>query len=201
MPPEGIAFELLSSDSFLEYAFLRWILTPATSLDIVGHVVPQREITVEGRRYRLDYEIVGAEKIFVVELDGFEFHGNRYAFSYDRLRQNDLHASERVVVRFSYDSIRRETRRCVEQLQAILRLDPLLRGLVLDSPTIEQPDMDPDPLFALSRPEKNKHLMMDGYFSLERFGLETRETGVHPERPCGGIATVRDAPSRRHVGE
>lgn len=125
--------EILPADSFLEYAFLRWVLGPAAKPRIAQHVVPQCELDVQGRRYRIDYEIVGYERTFAVELDGFEFHGNRYAFSYDRLRQNDLHATGRVVVRFSYDAIRLDVARCVAQLQAVLALDPCLRRCSLRS--------------------------------------------------------------------
>lgn len=142
-------YERLSSDSFLEYAFLRWVLFPSARPEIAGHVTPQAEVIVDGRRYVVDYELTGAERLFAVELDGFEFHGNRRAFSYDRLRQNDLHATGRVVVRFSYDSIRVETVRCVAQLQAVLRLDPLLAGYLIAEPLVEPPQMDADPLHAL----------------------------------------------------
>ena len=90
------AHEVLSSTSFLEYAFLRWILTPAVRPDLYRLVRPQAEVEVSGRRYRVDYEIAGSEKIFAIELDGYEYHGSRGAFSYDRMRQNDLHASGRA---------------------------------------------------------------------------------------------------------
>jgi superfamily II DNA or RNA helicase len=139
----------IPSSSFLEYAFLRWVLAPATVPGIATQVVPQAEVEVEGRRYRIDYQLQGEERDFAIELDGFEFHGSRQAFTYDRLRQNDLHATGRVVVRFSYDSIRSETARCVAQLQAVLRLDPLLARLLVPVPVIESPEMDPDPLASL----------------------------------------------------
>jgi superfamily II DNA or RNA helicase/very-short-patch-repair endonuclease len=140
----------LPSDSFLEHAFLRWVLAPAACSDIAARTRPQREVEVDGHRYRLDYEIAGSEYVIAVELDGFEFHGNRYAFSYDRMRQNDLLATGRVVVRFSYDSIRLETRRCVEQLQAVLALDSELARYVIPNPEVPTPDdMDPDPLYGL----------------------------------------------------
>lgn len=118
MQSEIPVYEALSSDSFLEYAFLRWVLTPATTLGIVERVVPQQQITSASHTYRVDYAIKGGQRLIAVELDGFEFHGNRTAFSYDRLRQNDLHAAGCVVIRFSYDSIRLDTERCVFQLQA-----------------------------------------------------------------------------------
>src|SRR5690348_9868872 len=109
MRADAKLYEVLPASSFLEYAFLRWVLTPATRPEILERVLPQYEVEVDRRRYKVDYEIRGDTKTFAVELDGFEFHGSRNAFSYDRLRQNDLHASGRLVVRFSYDSIRLET--------------------------------------------------------------------------------------------
>lgn len=142
-------WQALPSSSFLEYAFLRWVLAPALLPEVIPYVVPQAEVEVDGRRYRVDYELRGHSQTFAIELDGFEFHGTRQAFTYDRLRQNDLHATGRVVVRFSYDSIRSETGRCVAQLQAVLRLDPLLADFLVLEPIIERPEMDPDPLFSL----------------------------------------------------
>ncbi len=144
------AHEALSSTSFLEYAFLRWVLTPAVRPDLYRLVRPQAEVKVSGRTYRVDYEIVGSERTFAIELDGYEYHGSRGAFSYDRMRQNDLHASGRIVARFSYDSVRRDTERCVCQLQALLLGDPLLAGFMVADPVIETPLMDPDPTHALA---------------------------------------------------
>lgn len=141
--------ERISSDSFLEYAFLRWVLTPATDPGIVEHVRPQSPVLINGHTYRLDYEIIGASVRIAAELDGFAFHSDRSAFTYDRLRQNDIAATGRVIVRFSYDAIRTDTARCVAQLQAVLATDPQLRGLLRPSPVIETPDMDPDPVAAL----------------------------------------------------
>ncbi|MBS1676690.1 MAG: DEAD/DEAH box helicase family protein [Actinobacteria bacterium] len=142
----------LGADSFLEYAFLRWVLTPATLPQIVARVEPQAAATIGERHYRLDYEIVGDEQRVAVELDGFQFHSSRGAFTYDRLRQNDLQASGRSIVRFSYDAIRTDVGRCVAQLQAVLALDPSLAALLVSSPVLETPEMDPDPIHALAPP-------------------------------------------------
>src|SRR5450755_2847562 len=150
MSPEAHARIVLPSDSFLEAAFVRWVLSPAVLPGLAECVTPQRELVVGEHRYRLDYEIAGRDYVIAVELDGFEFHGNRDAFSYDRMRQNDLQATGRVVVRFSYDSIRLDTRRCVQQLQAVLTLDETLASHIVPDPEVAQPDdMDPDPLYAL----------------------------------------------------
>ncbi len=153
-PDPSALWSVLPSSSYLEYAFLRWVLAPSVVPEMAPHVVPQAEAAVEGRHYRIDYELRGSERIFAVELDGFAFHGSRQAFTYDRLRQNDLIATGRGIVRFSYDSIRTDTARCVDQLQAILRLDPLLAQMLVADPHVQRPDMDPDPLFAL-RPSPN----------------------------------------------
>ncbi|HHH30768.1 MAG TPA: DUF559 domain-containing protein [Polyangiaceae bacterium] len=106
-------------------------------------------VSVGDRTYRIDYAITAGVKI-AVELDGFEFHGDHFAFTYDRLRQNDLQALGFVVIRFTYAAIRNDTARCVGQLQAVLRSDPELAKLVVDSPLVEQPDdMPTDPSSSL----------------------------------------------------
>ncbi len=147
---------LLPSDSFLEWAFLRWVLTAAALPGIEAHVVPQQQVDVDGRTYRIDYELVGDDVRIAVELDGFDFHGSRSAFTYDRFRQNDLAATGRSVIRFTYDAIRADTTRCVAQLQAILTTDPRLAAFVDPDPRIEVPEMDPDPLHALDPPPRQR---------------------------------------------
>jgi superfamily II DNA or RNA helicase len=139
-------WELIPSSSFLEFAFLRWILAPVATPEIAACITAQAEITVDDRRYRVDYEFRGESRVFALELDGFEFHGSRHAFNYDRLRQNDLQASGRLVIRFSYDSIRDDTVRCVSQLQSVLCMDHMLEQFVVVNPVVERPEMDPDPL-------------------------------------------------------
>lgn len=158
--------ETLPAESFLEYAFLRWVLSPATRPDFLSCMIAQRPVHVAGHDYKIDYEIVGAELTFAIELDGFEFHGNRNAFTYDRLRQNDLQATGRSVLRFSYDAIRHETLRCVQRLQTALKLDSLLAGFVIEAPLIEAPEMDPDPLHAFA-PSPNR-AMSHSYFESVR---------------------------------
>src|SRR5215208_17153 len=170
------AHQEISSTSFLEYAFLRWVLRPAVLPGLYEYVVPQQEVRIGDRWYQVDYEIAGAEKTFVIELDGLAFHGSRRAFSYDRMRQNDLQAADRIVARFSYDSIRSETARCVKQLQALLLMDPLLGRLVDENPEIEEPEMDPDPLHALGpSPIGDTPHMVSSYFDAVRskFNLKT----------------------------
>lgn len=149
--------DVLPSSSFLEWAFLRWVLGPAALPGIERCVVAQQPVQVDGRSYRVDYEIVGSTVRIAVELDGFEYHGTRDAFTYDRFRQNDLAVAGRQVVRFTYDAIRTDTTRCVHQLQALLELDPALSPFVDPAPVVEPPSMDPDPMFALNRSPRDAH--------------------------------------------
>ena len=78
-------------------------------------------------------------------------------------------------MRFSYDSIRTETARCVEQLAAVLRSDPLLAGFVVDDPLVERPEMEPDPLYAASpSPVGDEWSAAGSYFDSVRNGLDNR---------------------------
>jgi superfamily II DNA or RNA helicase len=172
-------YEQLSADSFLEYAFLRWVLTPAVQPDLIAHIVPQREISVSDRTYRVDYALEGARHRIAVELDGFAYHGNRAAFTYDRLRQNDLHAAAWTVLRFSYDAVRQDAARCVTQLQAMLRLDPLLAQYCIAEPVVRQPEMSADPLAGLGPAPRRTVTQPISFFDLARAHLRTA-----PLRSC-----------------
>ena len=178
--------------SFLEWAFLRWVLAPAVTPDISSRLIAQADVDVAGRRYRLDYELSGNQMLVAVELDGFEFHGNRSAFTYDRLRQNDLAATRRQIVRFSYDAIRSDTSRCVDQLQAVLRHDPALAQFLVESPIIEVPDMDPDPIHALAAPpgrdRDEEPQVADSYFDQVRAKLNHRTLRRCQQEAFGALA-------------
>lgn len=142
----------LASSSFLEEAFLRWVLAPAATPGVAPYVVPQREAQTNGHRYLIDYAIETPFRSVAIELDGFAFHGNQTAFSYDRLRQNDLVASGWSILRFSYDNIKHDTARCVAQLQEALATDPTLRPFLIPNPVVPVPDMPADSLYAMTPP-------------------------------------------------
>lgn len=171
-------YDTIPSDSFLEYAFLRWVLHPAARPEVARFVTPQLEVTVSDRKYRIDYAVGGSTYRFAVELDGFEFHGNRHAFSYDRMRQNDLHAAGFVVVRFSYDSIRLDTERCVRQLQAVFALDTQIAEYLIDTPRVEKPEMEPNPLYGLAAPPTKRKEMPSSYFETVRGKINTKTLRV-----------------------
>ena len=133
--------DVVPADSYLEHAFLRWVLGPAASFDLAIHLRPQHPVVVDDHSYRLDYLIEGEQIQVAIELDGYEFHSDRPAFTYDRIRQNDLAAAGYTVLRFSYDAVRCDTLRCVQQLQALLRKDPRLARYIIEDPYVQMPDM------------------------------------------------------------
>ncbi|MFI0779270.1 DEAD/DEAH box helicase family protein [Streptomyces sp. NPDC021212] len=170
---------LIPAASYLEESFLRWVLTPAVDASIIARVHSQHPVTVNERTYRLDYLIAGEALQLAVELDGFAFHSDRAAFTYDRLRQNDLAATGLTVLRFSYDAVRGDTARCVAQLQALLRRDPLLAPLVTAAPRVEVPDMAGDPMRAADPPRCAEPPSDGAYFA----GARTRVDRA-PLRSC-----------------
>lgn len=163
----GTLHERLQSTSFLEYAFLRWVLNPACLPGAVDITTAQREVVVGERGYRVDYVLRGAAMEIAIELDGFAYHSDRNAFTYDRMRQNDLQSAGFKVLRFSYDSVRLHTRRCVEQLQALMRQDALLTAYVRPNPVVVPPEMEPDPLYAATRTPAHGQ-RQDTYFDRAR---------------------------------
>lgn len=51
------AHERIYSSTFLEYAFLRWILDPVALPGLYSYVSPQKRVDVSGHTYYVDYEI------------------------------------------------------------------------------------------------------------------------------------------------
>ena len=167
----------LPADSYLEHAFLRWVLGPAARFGLAVHVRPQHRVPVGDHEYRLDYLIEGERLRIAVELDGYAFHSGRPAFTYDRLRQNDLAAAGYTVLRFSYDAVRADTARCVRQLQALLVQDSRLAPHVVPDPNVPVPDMEASPLVAAAR--TLPHTAEASYFDRARAALR-----LDPLRTC-----------------
>ena len=174
---------VIPSTSFLEYAFLRWILTPACNEKVLTNIKDQKQVSINNHSYKIDYVLEGSQIQLAIELDGFAYHGSRKAFSYDRLRQNDLHAAGYTVIRFSYDSVRSNTKRCVQQLHAIMQQDSLLADFINPSPLIQKPEMNPNSLFAFDLPPHLKQEM--NYFDLARSCLS-----LDPLRECQQHALI-----------
>lgn len=166
----------IQTESFLEECFLKWVLFQGCRSEISQCLLSQSEVNTDANKYFIDFEIKGQDINIAVELDGYEFHSDRKQFTYDRLRQNDLQASGKTILRFSYDSIRWNVERCVNQLQELLLQDPLLQKFIINNPTIQTPnDMQADPLYVSNlvriknpRPNATTSLNRDNYFSKVR---------------------------------
>lgn len=177
----AFAEEQILSTSFLEYAFLKYVLSPATHSSIVRLIHSQYEVEVSDHTYYVDYLLAGQRLHVVIELDGYTFHSDRIAFSYDRLRQNDLQAKGYTILRFSYDNIRTQTARCIEQLHAVMRQDPLLNHYIQSNFIVPVPQMDPSPLYALQPSPRQSPLVAQAtdYFTKAR-----RHLNINILRTC-----------------
>jgi hypothetical protein len=71
--PDQFIYKSLSSDSFLEYAFLRWVLTPAVKYEAIHDIKPQVKINLTERNYRIDYAIFGNDIKIAIELEMVKF--------------------------------------------------------------------------------------------------------------------------------
>lgn len=188
--------DIIAADSYLEEAFLRWVLDPAAHPGIVAYVEPQAPVPVGAHVYKVDYVIRGASTLIAVELDGYAWHSGRDAFTYDRLRQNDLAAAGYRILRFSYAAIRDDTVRCVEQLRAFFADDaalaPLLRPVGTPVPT---PVMPSDPLRALLPMPDPLSTPAGTYFDQVRHRVDMR-----PLRDCQREAIAAMAKYYGHGG-
>ncbi|MEI5011688.1 DEAD/DEAH box helicase family protein [Streptomyces sp. PmtA] len=184
----------IPATSYLEAAFLRWVLSPAVDARLASRVVSQHPVTVNDRTYRLDYLVTGLSLRLAVELDGFAFHSDRAAFTYDRLRQNDLAAAGFTVVRFSYDAVRTDTERCVRQLQAMLLRDSELAPFVVADPKVEVPDMAGDAMRAADPP--TGRLPDAGFFTAARARLDRGPLRTCQEEALEALANYYAAGGR-----
>ena len=176
------AEESIPSNSFLEYAFLKYVFGPTMRPSIIPLVHPQYQVSVSKNTYYIDYLLVGQHLRIAIELDGYAFHSDRLAFSYDRLRQNDLQGQGYSILRFSYDNIRTENARCIEQLQTVLRQDPSLQQHMEPNVVVPIPEMEPNPLYALQLSPRHSPLRTS--IEADYFTKTRRRLNVNVLRSC-----------------
>lgn len=68
--------------------------------------LPQPRVNARTCGYEVDF--LWPEQRLVVEIDGFRFHSTRRAFEHDHRRDAALRAAGFIVLRFTYDQLRRE---------------------------------------------------------------------------------------------
>jgi very-short-patch-repair endonuclease len=76
--------------------------------------------TLRGSRPKVD--LVWAAGRLVVELDGYESHGNRSAFMYDRHRDYELALSGYTVLRLANDEIAQDIEKAIEKIRDLVKL-------------------------------------------------------------------------------
>jgi very-short-patch-repair endonuclease len=67
-------------------------------------------------------DLVWTKGRLVIELDGYDSHGNRGAFMYDRHRDYELTLSGYTVLRLANDEIAQDIEKAVEKIRDIVHL-------------------------------------------------------------------------------
>jgi very-short-patch-repair endonuclease len=80
----------------------------------------QSVLTVRGARPKVD--LLWMEGRLVVELDGYESHGNRTAFAQDRHRDYELMLSGYSVLRLTNVEIAQDCEKALEKIRDLVRL-------------------------------------------------------------------------------
>jgi very-short-patch-repair endonuclease len=75
--------------------------------------------TRHGNRYLVD--LVWTEGKVIVEVDGYEFHSDRAAFSLDRRRDYELTISGYVVLRLPHDELVEDVELAAEKIRDVVR--------------------------------------------------------------------------------
>jgi very-short-patch-repair endonuclease len=86
-------------------------------------------------RTRFDTEflvdLVWADGKVIVEVDGYQYHSNRQAFSADRRRDYELTVSGYLVLRLPHDEVMDDVELALEKIRDMVhfrRLHPLIQG-------------------------------------------------------------------------
>ena len=87
-------------------------------------LIPQFEIEVENKNYRVDFIVVNHKEekpTYIVECDGFEYHSSSKQQARDNQRQRDLENAGYTIIRFSGSEIYNDPIKCV--YETLRRLD------------------------------------------------------------------------------
>jgi very-short-patch-repair endonuclease len=79
----------------------------------MADLVPQYEVKVNGKEYRLDF--YSPSKKCAIEVDGLKWHNGQASFVKDRSRQRDLEMSGIRVLRFAAKEVMNSPESCVRQ--------------------------------------------------------------------------------------
>lgn len=82
------------------------------------YLVPQREIEIDSKTYRVDFELVNYlnDKKILIECDGYDFHSEKKQMKKDYERQRNLENAGYTVIRFLGTEIFNNPLQCVYDL-------------------------------------------------------------------------------------
>ena len=99
-----------------EQALARWLAGDERLAGLFAF--NQRVRTVKDSSYIVD--LLWPEGKLVVEIDGFKFHGSRYAFGYDRNKDYELALSGYAVLRMPHDEVMADVLLAVEKIGSMV---------------------------------------------------------------------------------
>jgi very-short-patch-repair endonuclease len=88
----------------------------------LGFVLRQLPVTVNGKRYRIDFALIGSDGApwLACEVDGFAYHSSKDQIQYDLQRERALTAAGWTVLRFAGGEVHRDAAACVAEAVALL---------------------------------------------------------------------------------
>ena len=136
---EGERLKRLKEHGYLEKLLLEKVWWPA--IGNFDHLHPEYEVVdyKDGDRF-LDYAFIQPFIRINLEGDGYNPHSkgaSKWQFSDERNRQNDLIIDDWIVIRFTYDDITSNPRRCQMKLQQLMGKVMTIISSLLDKGAVE----------------------------------------------------------------
>lgn len=84
-------------------------------------IKPQRELTLDGQMYRIDFLVEGAKAKIAIEIDGHAFHEKTPQQAMrDRARERTIVRHGYTIFRFTGSEVFRNPRKCVEEVVSLI---------------------------------------------------------------------------------
>lgn len=117
--------------NYAENLALQTVIEPVLQSGALARVFPNHPVALaDGTTRFVDFAIVTDSSRIAIEVDGYAYHAegaiSREKFDDQLQRQNELTLQGWTVLRFSFDQIKKEAARCMDQLRRITVSDPQL---------------------------------------------------------------------------
>ena len=128
--------------NYAEFIALENVIKPLIGNKIEYFIHNNYQVDLEdGSKRYIDFAIISQNNRIAVEIDGYNFHAegviSRSSFDDQLRRQNEIIISGWKIIRFSFDQIKNEPEKCIDQLRRIVISDSELHPNFSDilSPT------------------------------------------------------------------